>query len=98
MPRVEKELMLKELDGFLKDSEAVFMVEYSGVSSNEFNLFRKELKKQGGSCRVFKNSLLSRALRDEPFTKAAEHLSGPSLLISSSDDFVLDPSLARTSP
>jgi large subunit ribosomal protein L10 len=88
MPRVEKELMLKELREFLKDSEAVFMVEYSGISANEFNLFRKELKKQGGICRVFKNSLLKTALGDEPFTKTTEHLSGPSLLISTSDDFV----------
>ena len=86
MPRAEKELMLDELKGFLSKGETVFMAEWSGVNVNEMNLFRKSLKKEGANCRVFKNTLLTCALSEEPWRKVLEALSGPTLLVSVSDN------------
>lgn len=86
MPKAEKELMLDELNGFLKDAETVFMAECSGVDSNEMNLFRKSLKKEGAGCMVFKNTLLSRAFSGGGWEDMQGSVSGPTMLISAPDN------------
>lgn len=86
MPKAEKELMLNELDGFLKGSETVFMAECSGVGANEMNLFRKSLKKEGAGCMVFKNTLLARAFSEGTWTSLLDSVSGPTMLISAPEN------------
>lgn len=86
MPIAEKKLMLRELRDFLEKGEAVFAAEYSGIGAEVMNSFRKNLKKEGASCRVFKNSMLGIALEDEPWRRVRDVLSGPTLLVSAADD------------
>ncbi len=85
MPRVEKELMLDDLKGFLRENETVFMTEYSGIGAMEMTAFRKSLKKEGASCRVFKNTIMSNAFLEGPWKKAMESLSGPTMLVSAAE-------------
>jgi len=86
MPRLEKGLMLDELKGFLSVNDTVFMAECSGVGVNQMNAFRKNLKKEGASCKVFKNTLLCSAFAQAPWKDVLPAVSGPTLLVSAGDN------------
>ncbi len=86
MPKIEKEIMLKELGEFLKSGSTVFLAEYSGVSANEMNNFRKNLKKEGASCKVLKNNLLKNSVSEQPYRKIVDLISGPAMMVAVSEN------------
>lgn len=82
MPRAEKDLMREELREFLRSGANIFMAEYSGVEAGGMNVFRRNLGKEGASCRVFKNTLITAEFSEKPWNSMLDSVSGPTLLVS----------------
>lgn len=86
MPKAEKDSMREELSEFLRSGENVFMAEYYGVGAGGMNVFRKNLKKAGGGCRVFKNSVITAVFSEKPWSRMLDSVSGPTLLVSAPEN------------
>ena len=62
MNRQEKEKMVVELRDKIKGSQAVFLVNYRGLSVAQMDSLRAGLRNQGGSFKVAKARLMKRAV------------------------------------
>ena len=60
----EKKTIVSEITDKLKNSESVILFEYQGLTVSEVSELRRKLKDATGEVRVYKNTLLKRALTD----------------------------------
>jgi large subunit ribosomal protein L10 len=56
-----KEELLAEYDGWLKRSEAIILVEYTGVRMKSLDAIRSKIREAGGEFHIVKNTLARRA-------------------------------------
>ena len=59
-----KKVVVNEIEDLVKNSESVIIFSYQGLTVSELNKLRRELKNVDGELRVFKNTLVKRALDD----------------------------------
>ena len=59
-----KKAIVKEITDKLKNSESVILFEYQGLTVSEVSELRKALRETDAEVRVYKNTLLKRALDD----------------------------------
>ena len=59
-----KKLIVSEITDKIKASESVVLFEYQGLTVSEVSELRKKLRESQGEVRVYKNTLLKRALDD----------------------------------
>ena len=59
-----KKAVVNEIEDLIKNSESVVIFTYQGLTVSELGGLRKELKNVDGEVRVFKNTLVKRALDD----------------------------------
>lgn len=59
-----KKAIVSEITDNLKNSEAVILFEYQGLTVSEVSELRKKLREVEGEVKVYKNTLLKRALDD----------------------------------
>lgn len=59
-----KKAIVKEISDKLKNSESVVLFEYQGLTVSEVSELRKKLRDAQGEVRIYKNTLLKRALDD----------------------------------
>ncbi len=78
-PRAEKVAVVEEVKTRLANSDSVFITEYRGLTVDALSQLRRTLRPAGGSYKVYKNSLVSRAAADAGI-EIGEHLSGPTAL------------------
>lgn len=64
MNRREKELAVSEIKDLFTKSEAVFLVNYKGLSVSNLQSLRKNLRKSGGKFKVTKARLMQIATKD----------------------------------
>ena len=60
----EKKTIVSEITDKLKNSESVILFEYQGLTVSEVSELRRKLKDATGEVKVYKNTLLKRALDD----------------------------------
>jgi ribosomal protein L10 len=85
-----KKTMVKEIASRLKSAETLIVTRYKGLSAQDINELRKELKKIAGEYLVVKDSMAKKALKDGANNGIAEfiqgeagiamHKSGPSIV------------------
>lgn len=80
MDRTEKEAAVAELTDRLKEAEAVFAVDYRGISVTQAAELRRRLADAGASFRVVKNRLAKRAAADAGTEGIDDLLVGPTAL------------------
>jgi large subunit ribosomal protein L10 len=80
LKREEKAVLIDQLHDELGKSQAVFVTDYTGLNVEKITQLRKSIKDAGGSYRVVKNTLLSRAAHDTPASKLDEFLAGPTAI------------------
>lgn len=66
MNREQKELTVQELKQNFADSQGSFLVSYQGLTVNEMQVLRKELRSSGGNLKVAKGRLVKLAVNDVP--------------------------------
>lgn len=87
MAKVElKQPIVQEISDVIKDSQTVVVVDYRGLSVAEDTLLRKQLREAGVSYKVYKNTLVSRAIEGTPYESLKDVLEGPNAFAVSKDD------------
>jgi large subunit ribosomal protein L10 len=69
----EKETMLAQYVEWLGKSQAVFLVEYTGVTMKDLDTIRAKLRETGGEFHIVKNTLAKLALEKAGYTVPAEY-------------------------
>lgn len=77
MNRKQKEAMVEDMRGQLKDAGAVIAATYPGTTVPAFTRFRKKARESGVYVRVVKNRLAKIAVKDTPFEALASKMVGP---------------------
>ena len=74
MPKLEKEIMIKELNDQFEKNPYVFFTAIRGLSVGEMGELRQTLETQSPRSLVVKNSLARRVLKDRGFNGESENL------------------------
>lgn len=87
----EKQQVMDEVSQLFKDSKSFTVVEYRGLTVKQTEELRKQLRKEGAELRVFKNTLVSKALAGLGVKDLDESLAGPNAYIFSKEDAIAGP-------
>lgn len=77
MPTQAKRENIDELVGLLKKTNAVYIVEYRGLTVAQSTALRKSIREAGGEMKVCKNTLMRIALKENDMITAPEIDFGP---------------------
>jgi large subunit ribosomal protein L10 len=86
MPTAKKEQTIGELRERLASAKYLFFTNYSGLSVSEMSKLRAELRKDGNTYAVVKNSLFARAAGGELAKAVEEYLAGPTGIVFAPSD------------
>ena len=87
MAKVElKHPIIDEISATIKDAASVIIVKYSGITVAQDTVFRKQLREAGVTYKVYKNTLMKRALQGTEFEGLCENLKGTNAIAVSKDD------------
>lgn len=76
-----KETSANRIKNFLKDSSAVLIIKYSGLSSPDLSALRKNLKSSNATLFVIKNCVAQRALSETGIEPLVKKIEGPCGLV-----------------
>lgn len=85
MSRAQKEAEVNVLNERFANDEIVVVTHYSGLTVPELEELRAELRKEGASFKVTKNSLAKIALKDTQYEQISDLFAGPTGVASSQD-------------
>lgn len=87
MAKVElKQPIVDEIAGFLKDAKGAVLVDYRGLTVEQDTQLRKQLREAGVVYKVYKNTLIKRAIAGTEFEALSAELDGPTAIAISADD------------
>ncbi|MDH3285417.1 MAG: 50S ribosomal protein L10 [Acidobacteriota bacterium] len=81
MTRTMKEQQVAEIRKVFDEANSLYLVDLTGLSSNEINGLRAELRQRGARMRVVKNRLAKRAAADHSFSSLEKWFTGPTALV-----------------
>lgn len=79
-----KKAIVNEITDKIKSSESVILFEYQGLTVSEVNELRRKLREATGEVKIYKNTLLKRAL-DELNIDLNDFLEGPNAIMFGQD-------------
>ena len=77
MPTLEKIKSIEEFKSYVGDNIIAIATQYRGVTVAEVSDLRSKLRDEDVTFKVFKNTLVKRALDDLDLSAAAEYVEGP---------------------
>lgn len=80
---------VEEITTKLTDSVSTIIVDYRGLNVAEVTELRKQLREAGVDFKVYKNTMVRRAVEAKGFDGLEEVLTGPNAIAFSNDDAVL---------
>lgn len=83
--KAQKDTEIVELNERFSKNEMVVVAKYSGLTVAELTEFRAELRKEGATFKVTKNTLAKRALKGTKFEGIADMFAGPTGIAASED-------------
>ncbi len=87
MAKVEqKKPIVAEISEVVKDASGVVLVQYSGINVEDDTALRKEMRENGISYKVYKNTMMNFAFKGTEFEPLCAHLEGPNAIAVSKDD------------
>ena len=87
MAKVElKQPIVQEISEAINGAQSVVVVDYRGLTVEQDTQLRKQLREAGITYKVYKNTLVSRAVEGTEFESLREVLEGPSAFAISADD------------
>ncbi|MFK5954193.1 MAG: 50S ribosomal protein L10 [Desulfobacterium sp.] len=84
----EKKELVVGLNAKLAETQIMLLVDYKGLDVEAMTELRAELRKEGASMEVVKNTLLSMAAKGTDVSVIADAFKGPNAIITSKDDAV----------
>jgi large subunit ribosomal protein L10 len=94
MKRAEKESSVASMQAELGRATVAVLAEYRGLTAGELNRLRRAVREADGRCRVTKNTLTRRAVKETGYAKLDGMLRGPTALILGFEDPVAMAKLA----
>jgi large subunit ribosomal protein L10 len=82
----EKEAQLKEIKECTQNVQSVILADLSGINVATTMAIRSKLREKGIKCKVWKNTLVEKAISGTPLEGLTSYLKGPSAAIISYDD------------
>jgi large subunit ribosomal protein L10 len=82
----QKQLVIDEIKGKLDKATSAVLVDYIGLTVAQADAMRKKLREENIDYKIYKNTMLNRAVDGTTHEKLKEVLSGPSALAISYDD------------
>lgn len=77
MNKNDKSEIISEVRELIDGSSALYLTDYSGIPVSEITILRNELRKEGVTYKVIKNTLFERALKESgKYEKLGEYLTG----------------------
>ena len=87
MAKVElKQPIVDEISGVINGAQSVVVVDYLGLTVAEDTQLRKQLREAGVTYKVYKNTLVNRAIQGTEFEELKDVLEGPSAFAVSAED------------
>lgn len=87
MAKVElKQPIVQEISDAINGAQSVVVVDYRGLTVAQDTELRKQLRAEGITYKVYKNTLVSRAVEGTEFESLREVLEGPSAFAISTED------------
>ena len=87
MAKVEiKQPIVDEISAYLKDAQAAVLVDYRGLTVEQDTQLRRKLREAGVVYKVYKNTLIKRAIAGTQFESLGDLLEGPTAIAISSED------------
>ena len=87
MAKVElKQPIVQEISGMINGAQSVVVVDYRGLTVAEDTQLRKQLREAGVSYKVYKNTLVNRAVEGTEFESLRDSLEGPNAFAVSTED------------
>ena len=87
MAKVEiKQPIVDEIAGYLADAQAMVLVDYRGLTVEEDTQLRKALREAGVDYKVYKNTLIKRAVKGTVFEAVTYLCEGPTAIATSASD------------
>lgn len=83
--RADKQKEIEELNARFQDAEVVVITHYSGLTVAQLTKLREDLRAQGATFKVTKNTLTKKALKGTRYEKIAEMFKGPTGIATSKD-------------
>ena len=80
-----KAAVVSEISDKIKASESVIIFSYQGLTVAEFTELRRNLKDANGEVKIYKNTLVKRALNDLSINIEDSFLEGPNAIVFSKD-------------
>jgi large subunit ribosomal protein L10 len=81
----DKQAVVTEVAAQVAKAQAIVLAEYRGLEVGSMTELRRKARGSGVYLRVLKNTLARRAVKDTPFSKLAESMTGPLIYGISSD-------------
>ncbi|WP_125565659.1 50S ribosomal protein L10 [Companilactobacillus insicii] len=82
----QKEALVKEVAANLKGAKSVIVVDYLGLTVEQATAMRAELREQGATMQVIKNTVLRRAAEEAGLEGLEEFFVGPTAIAYSEED------------
>jgi len=82
----KKQSVIDEIKGKLERAQSAVVIDYMGISVEQADAMRKKLREANVDYTVYKNKMVSRAIKDTKFADLEKVLSGPSAFAISYDD------------
>ena len=87
MAKVElKQPIVAAIAEDVKDAASVVLVDYRGLTVEQDTQLRKQLREAGVVYKVYKNTLVKRAIQGTEFESLSSHLEGPTAVAISTED------------
>ena len=86
MANPRNDASVAELKTLLADVKTFFLVDYQGLSAEEFNSLRAKVRESGGRMLVAKNTLINVVLKDQGINEFGDTLKGPTALVMIGED------------
>ncbi len=87
MAKVElKQPIVDEISANIKDAQSVVLVDYRGLTVEQDTRLRKQLREEGITYKVYKNTMMNFAFKGTDCEALAPHLEGPSAIAISKTD------------
>ena len=86
MPNAQNVATLEQIKEDLAGVSAMWVVDYRGLTVKQIQQLRREVRAAGASMKVYKNTLVHRALADLNLANLDEILEGPSAFIFAGED------------
>lgn len=84
----KKKKIVAEIAEKLRESQTTVLVDYRGLNVAQITELRKQLREAGVEFKVYKNTLLRRAVEQVEMTELNDQLVGPTAIAFSKDDAI----------